>query len=157
MLKIRRATHDDAPVAYAIRRLAILDQCSDHYGAAAAQAWANVPYTDGYAELVAERFHLACLDDTVVATGMLDVQSGELGALFVHPDSLQQGIARAMVAHLEHLAVTAGLGEVHLDATLNAAAFYRRCGYVGDSLAVYHSPFGLELPCVPMRKALAPV
>lgn len=157
MLKIRRATHDDAQMAYDIRRLAILDQCTEHYGATAAQAWANVPYTDGYAELVADRFHLACLDDTVVATGMLDFESGELGALFVHPGYLQRGIARAMVAHPEHLAVTAGLEEIHLDATLNAAAFYRRCGYAGDRLAVYHSPFGLELPCVPMRKALAPV
>ena len=37
---------------------------------------------------------------------------------------------------------------------LNAADFYRRCGYVGDEQAIYHSPSGLQLACIPMRKHL---
>ncbi|MCU7239973.1 MULTISPECIES: GNAT family N-acetyltransferase [Pseudomonas] len=88
---------------------------------------------------------------------MLDLHSGELGALFVLPSFMGRGIARRMVEHLESIARAEGLETVHLDATLNAAAFYRRCGYVGDALSTYQSPFGLELSCIPMRKAMARV
>ncbi|WP_267967277.1 GNAT family N-acetyltransferase [Pseudomonas sp. AA27] len=68
-----------------------------------------------------------------------------------------RGIARRMLEHLEGIARAEGLETVHLDATLNAAAFYRNCGYVGDALSTYQSPFGLELSCIPMRKAMARV
>lgn len=44
--------------------------------------------------------------------------------------------------------------QVVLDATLNAVSFYRACGYVGDEQAVYRSPSGLVLACVPMVKRL---
>lgn len=154
MFDIRRATRQDAEAAYAIRRAAIVHKCSPDYGGELAQAWADVPHTEGYTALVAEQFHLAWVDGCVVATGMIDLASGELGALFVRPEYMCRGIAQAMVAHLEQIALNAGLDEIHLDATLNAAAFYRRCGYAGDEQALYQSPFGLQLACVPMRKRL---
>ena len=44
--------------------------------------------------------------------------------------------------------------QVVLDATLNAVSFYSACGYVGDEQAVYRSPSGLVLACVPMVKRL---
>jgi hypothetical protein len=37
---------------------------------------------------------------------------------------------------------------------LNAASFYRACGYVGEQPAIYHSPSGLELACIPMTKRI---
>lgn len=89
-----------------------------------------------------------------VATGFIDLQSGELGALFVLPAYIGQGIGRSMLLHLERLALEAGISDIHLDATPNAAPFYRCCGYLGTSQAIYLSPTGLELPCVPMRKRL---
>lgn len=157
MLDIRRATRHDARDAYAIRRQAILHQCSGDYGEDLARAWAEVPHSEGFTALVADHFHLACLDGSTVATGMIDLASGELGGLFVLPGHMQRGVARAMVTHLERIAWAAGLEQIHLDATLNAAAFYRRCGYEGDTQAIYHSPAGLQLLCVPMRKALIAV
>jgi hypothetical protein len=59
-----------------------------------------------------------------------------------------------VLVYLEALARELGIEEVILDATLNAADFYRRCGYVGDEPAIYHSPSGLQLACIPMRKHL---
>ncbi len=69
-------------------------------------------------------------------------------------DFMGQGIGQRMPDPLEQLARDAGLAEVHLEATLNAAAFYRRRGFVGDTQAVYQSPYGVQLACVPMRKPL---
>ncbi|MEF9900418.1 MAG: GNAT family N-acetyltransferase, partial [Pseudomonas sp.] len=87
-------------------------------------------------------------------TDTINLQSGELGAIFVLPTFMGHGIGKKMVAHLEHLARKAGLAEIHLEATLNAENFYQRCGFTGSAQAVYNSPSGLQLACVPMRKQL---
>lgn len=90
-----------------------------------------------------------------VATGMLDLANHELGALFVLPVFSGRGFGKAMLAHLEHVAQQQAIEQVVLDATLNAVSFYSACGYVGDEQAVYRSPSGLVLACVPMvRKQL---
>ena len=59
-----------------------------------------------------------------------------------------------MLDHLESVARELAIEAVVLDATLNAASFYRACGYVGDEQAVYHSPSGLALACIAMTKQI---
>jgi GNAT superfamily N-acetyltransferase len=83
---------------------------------------------------------------------MLDLDNNEIGALFVLPAFTGRGYGKAMLDHLESLARELAIEEVVLDATLNAASFYRSCGYVGDEQAIYHSPSGLQLACIPMKK-----
>ena len=73
---------------------------------------------------------------------MLDLANNEIGALFVLPGFTGRGIGKQVLVYLEALARELGIKEVILDATLNAADFYRRCGYVGDEQAIYHSPSG---------------
>ena len=60
------------------------------------------------------------------------------------------------MAYIESLAIQHGLRKLTLDSTLNAAAFYRSCGFVGDSIGVYNSPRGIALDCIPMEKELSP-
>lgn len=57
-----------------------------------------------------------------------------------------------MMQHLETLARSAGLAEIRLDASLNAAPFYRSLGFSGDEVSLYHSPRGFSLACIPMVK-----
>jgi hypothetical protein len=57
-----------------------------------------------------------------------------------------------MLQFLEALASNHRLVAMRLDATLNAAPFYRRCGWSGDSVSTYRTSHGLELACVPMTK-----
>lgn len=101
-----------------------------------------------------KQFYMGWLNDEPVATGMLDLADGEIGALFVLPAYMGQGLGKAMLAHLECVARQQAIEQVVLDATLNAVSFYRACGYVGDEQAVYRSPSGLVLACVPMVKRL---
>jgi len=156
MLEIRRATRADAEVAYRVRRLAVLDQCSDHYVLDDLLLWTAGNAEDGYAALMDGHFYLGWIDGEAVVTGMLDLAGAEVGALFVHPDHLRHGLGRQMLKFLEALASDLQLAELRLDATLNAAAFYRHCGYVDEGLALYHSPRGLTLECVSMSKRLVP-
>lgn len=154
MLQIRRAERCDAEAAFDIRFQAIQNQCSTVYTNAQVEAWTCVPLTDKYRAWVEKDYHLACVNGLSVATGLIDLHSGELEAIFVLPSFMGQGIGKEMVAHLEHLARDAGLTEIHLEATLNAVSFYQRSGFTGSAQAVYHSPSGLHLACVPMRKQL---
>lgn len=154
MFQIRRATPSDARAAFDIRLLAIRHQCIGAYTTEQMLAWTAGAAEDGYHALMDRHFYLGCVQGEPVATGMLDLARREIGAIFVLPGFMQQGLGLKMLEHLEALARSLGIKEVNLDATLNAAAFYRRCGYVGDTPAIYHSPSGLELACIPMLKAL---
>jgi GNAT superfamily N-acetyltransferase len=107
-----------------------------------------------FAAAVEEGFLVATVDDRVVATGMINLATGKIDAIFVHPDFMKRGIGAAMIGHLEELACSERLPELTLDSTLNAAAFYRSLGFVGDVIGRYPSRRGLKLDCVPMVKRL---
>lgn len=154
MLQIRPAKRGDAQAAFDIRLQAIRYQCATDYTNEQVMDWTSVPFTDGYRAWVEKDYHLAWVDKVPVGTGLINFQSGELGAVFILPEFMGQGIGKSMVNYLEHLARETGLAEIHLEATLNAAAFYRRCGFIGEAQSVYNSPSGLQLACVPMRKQL---
>ncbi len=154
MFEIRRAEPSDAQTAFDIRLHAIRHQCIGAYTAEQMLAWTAGAAKDGYSDLMEKHFYLGCIQGEPVATGMLDLDNSEIGAIFVLPGFMQQGIGLKMLSHLECLARELGVEEVNLDATLNAADFYRRCGFVGDEPAIYHSPSGLQLACVPMAKRL---
>ncbi len=154
MLEIKRATQADAEVAFDIRLQAIRAQCIGAYTVEQMALWTRGKAEDGYRALMEKSFYLGCLNGEPVATGMLDPANNEVGALFVLPAFTGRGYGKAMLDHLEHVARELAIEEVVLDATLNAASFYRACGYVGDEQAIYHSPSGLQLACIPMKKHL---
>lgn len=154
MLDIKRATPDDANSAFDIRREAIRSQCIVAYTAEQMTLWTRGRAEDGYSVLMEKLFYLGWVKGEPVATGMLDLDNNEVGALFVLPAFTGRGYGKAMLDHLEAVARELAIEEVVLDATLNAASFYRACGYVGEEQAVYHSPSGLTLACVPMVKRL---
>ncbi|BAN48194.1 GNAT family N-acetyltransferase [Metapseudomonas resinovorans] len=154
MLEIRRAWRCDAQAAYDIRLQAIRHQCGTAYSAEQVRAWTAVPLSNWYRDLVESHFYLACIKGRPIATGMIDLEKGEIGALFVLPEFMKRGVGKNMIAHLEDLARAAGLTDVHLEATLNAVDFYQRCGFTGDVESTYQSPSGLQLACIPMRKSL---
>ncbi|MBK5413374.1 GNAT family N-acetyltransferase [Pseudomonas sp. TH31] len=154
MIEIRRATSSDAETAFDIRLQAIRHQCIGAYTEQQMLAWTAGAAKDGYDGLMEKHFYLGCIEGAPVATGMLDLERNEIGAIFVLPGFMGQGIGLKILNYLEGLARDLGLEEVNLDATLNAADFYRRYGFVGDAPAIYHSPSGLQLACVPMVKGL---
>lgn len=154
IMEIKRARPGDAQVAFDIRLQAIRHQCIGAYTREQMLSWTKGAAEDGYYALMEKHFYLGCVEGSPVATGMLDLEHREIGAIFVLPDFMQRGLGRQMLVFLESVARELGLEEVSLDATLNAADFYRRCGYAGEQTAIYRSPSGLQLACVPMVKRL---
>ncbi|MFW9082051.1 GNAT family N-acetyltransferase [Pseudomonas sp. P2757] len=154
MMEIKRARPGDAQVAFDIRLRAIRHQCIGVYTEEQMLIWTKGAAEDGYCTLMEKHFYLGCVEGEAVATGMLDLEHREIGAIFVLPDFMQRGLGLQMLGFLESVARELGLEEVCLDATLNAADFYRRSGYEGEQTAIYHSPSGLQLACIPMVKQL---
>ncbi|QDT05562.1 putative acetyltransferase [Rubripirellula lacrimiformis] len=151
---IRKANHADPSRVWEIRRAAILSHCAGHYPDGLLADWTSGEMADSFVEAVVDRWWVATVADEVVGTGTLDGLTGQIDAIFVHPSHMGMGIGRQMMGHLESVAITAGLTRLTLDSTLNAAAFYRRCGFVGQRRGMYQSPRGISLPCIPMQKQL---
>jgi GNAT superfamily N-acetyltransferase len=151
---IRKAEAEDALAAWEIRNAAILSQCPGHYPAESLAIWTDGAITEGFIQHVVDLFYVATINEVVVGIGMIDCDTGRLEAMFVRPDMMRRGIARQMVSFLEEIGRAAGLKKITLDSTLNAADFYRRCGFVGDAIETYKSPRGIDLDCVPMIKVL---
>ena len=155
-LTIRKATADDAAAAWEIRSAAIRHACKGFYADELLALWTVGEMTVPFVEFVAQKFHVATVNGSVVGTGVIDLGTGQMDAIFVRPDMMGQGIGKRVIAFLEELGRSAGLAELKLDATLNAAPFYRCCGFVGDAVGVYRSPRGISLDCIPMTKRIAP-
>ena len=153
-MAIRKARKDEAQVILETRSAAICCQCIGHYSPEDIEIWASVEATEQFIEVVENSFHVARLDGCVVGTGMVNLESGKVDAIFVHPNHTRTGIGRQIMLYLEKLALDAGVTQLNLESTLNAVAFYRSLGFEGDSLAKYVSPRGFSLDCIPMTKSL---
>jgi GNAT superfamily N-acetyltransferase len=151
---IRKATAADAQSIFDIRIAAINSQCTGHYAADDLARWTAGAMSPQFVQMVVDKAYVATIGDQVVASGMVDLASGHVDAVFVSPKLMGQGIGRAMMLHLESLARAAGLEQLKLDSTLNAASFYRSLGFAGDAVASYCSSGGLSLACIPMVKRL---
>lgn len=154
MIEIRKAVADDAEVAWATRNAAINSQCAGHYPSETLEIWTGGEISARFVEELESRGYLAILDGVVVGTGIVNLDTGKIDAMFVHPTYMGNGIGKKIMSHLETLAREAGLAQLHLESSLNAAPFYRACGFKGEEVAEYHSPKGVSLDCILMIKDL---
>ena len=151
---IRKARVEDALAVWKIRNAAIRDQCIGHYSDDVLAIWTEGPLTDCFVRMVNDKSYVAIMNNRVVGAGSLDCTTGHLDAVFVSPDMTGQGIGRQIITFLETIAKQSGLTKLTLDSTLNAAPFYRKCGFDGEAVGTYQSPRGISLDCIPMTKGL---
>lgn len=152
---IVKATAADAAEAWQLRNQAILRACKGFYDDSLLARWTAGEMTAAFEAFVDRHLYAATLERKMLGTGAVDLDDGKVDAVFVHPDWMGLGIGARIIRHLSELARHAGLKELWLESTLNAAPFYRRCGFAGDTVGTYQSPRGLTLPCVPMRMKIA--
>lgn len=154
MITIRKATKSDAQKIYDLRNRAIIEKCSAYYSKEQLSLWTQGGVSDGFVQDVFETFYVSETDGQVVGSGKLNTETGMVDAIFVEPDYFGRGAAKQMLVFLEELAKHNGLQLLKLESTLNAAPFYRSCGFAGEEISTYHSPRGISLDCIPMEKSL---
>lgn len=153
-LTLRSARREDADAVLELRRSAILSGCAGHYDSDDLAIWTEGGASEAFLADLEREFFLVEAEGQLVGSGMINLDNGRVDAIFTHPDWTGKGVASTLMALLESLARAQRLTRLSLDATLNAAPFYRHCGFEGEAVAEYHSPKGITLACIPMEKVL---
>lgn len=155
---LRLATPADGEALVEVHVASIRELGPAAYDPEQVEAWAANKRPDRY-PLEDESTHAVVAEadresDDIVGFGWVDLEAGEVTAVYVHPDHARQGVGRAILEHLETAAREAGLESLGLTASVNAAPFYERFGYEPVE-HVDHDINGERLECVRMRTELA--
>jgi GNAT superfamily N-acetyltransferase len=152
--KVRRAAAGDASQICSLHRASIRQLCSTAYTAAEIAAWVEPLEPQRYLPLMRQFEFYVVEDEEVVGFLILDLDSAELNALYLHPRAVGRGIGRRLVALAEDRARQTGLRKLRLKATLNAVGFYQACGFERVCASRCEHPSGQELACIEMTKTL---
>lgn len=155
MATIRTAEPADADAIWRVHTASIRGLTAAHYHPDQVESWAAGLSPQLYRDRAAKgRLWVAEVAGDVVAFAQLDPGSGEVEALYVHPDHVRQGLGRRLLRHLEAEAQRAGNVQVHLSASQNAVTFYQRMGYRVVGHTEHCLPAGGRLHCTDMRRGL---
>ncbi|MDN4037109.1 GNAT family N-acetyltransferase [Massilia sp. YIM B02443] len=156
MPSYRIATPADPAPCWAMRTDALRVGCATHYPPATVEALcAAAPPASMPGLFAAGGAIVAEEDGRIVGYAVLDRTSGEIDAVFVSPACQGRGIARRLLAGLEAMAAERGISHLFLSASLNAAPFYERAGFLHVRDALYRHRGGFFMASVYMEKQLA--
>lgn len=168
MVTVREAVPADAPDIARVHDTALRRQGAAHYPDEQLDAMAppdrDSAAVDGSILTDSERYvAVAEVDDALVGVGGIQLETGSLLGVFVHPDHTGAGVGTALYERLESRAREAGLETLTIRSALNAVAFYEACGFerseetvaesVGGPLGAYESTEG-GIDAVTLRKEL---
>ena len=153
--RIRAAVTDDAEAVWRVHTSSIRGLCAGWYTEQEIAVWTGRLIAEAYRRaieahvmLVAER------DGAVVGFGELDLQGGEIVAVYVMPEAAGTGVGSDLLAHLEEAARAAHHVRLTLCASLNAEAFYAHRGWRAGAREKHRLTPGVAVDCVRMDKAL---
>ena len=179
-VEIREATAGDADAIATVHAASVRELGSEAYTDEQLRAWLANVHPERY-PLEEEGFRIAvaeadCEDgdrdgdgeagdsDTepaIVGFGLLDLDPagfdepiGKVGAVYVRPDRVREGLGSAILADLEATAREAGLERLVLTASKNAIEFYERRGYDGVETVSLEMRDDVALACLRMRRRL---
>lgn len=174
MPTVREASPDDVAAIRAVHAASIQGLAASHYDADQIESWSDVD-ADDYA-LPAEGFHVVVAEEdgvggegaegeqdgaegageggSIAGFGALDLESGEVRAVYVHAQHAGEGVGSSILRALEERAARAGLADLHLTASLNAVPFYERHGWVSTEPTTHELGDGVELEAQAMEKSL---
>jgi N-acetylglutamate synthase-like GNAT family acetyltransferase len=128
---------------------------TDLYTPSELRAWAVPKKPANYLEFInTKEFFVAEEGRAVIAFGVLNPKTSEVEAVYVSPAAGRRGTGLKILCKLEETARLLGLETLRLNASLNAAPFYEKAGYVAQEPAKYRLQTGVEIACIPMVKAL---
>lgn len=154
MVSIREARPEDAQSVRDVHAASIRALGRFHYDEQQIDSWSDLddveyPITeeDTYV-VVAEE------DGIIVGFGEMDLDGGQLRAIYVSPAESRRGVGTALLRELEAVAQANGLDELHLSASLNAVPFYEHHGYRPGEDTTHESSGRVELEVIRMEKPL---
>jgi putative acetyltransferase len=134
-LLIRNFRPGDAPALRALFHAAVHGLTGANYSLGQREAWAPQAYDEALwsARLQSNQPFVADMevDGGLEIAGFSDLQpTGYIDHFFVAPAHAGQGVARAMMAHIQTLAAARGMARLWADVSLTAEPFFARNGFV---------------------------
>lgn len=156
MFVVRRATEDDGEAIGRVHRRSIREICGALYPPEIIEAWAAPRKAGRYAKAIRNKdFYVAeGAGAHVVGFGVLNRETREVEAVYVHPEVKRRGVGTKILRTLEAVARDAGLETLRLNASLNGVPFYERAGYAWRGQGTHRLANGAEIACVLMDKRL---
>ncbi len=137
--RLRPARAGEGQALYEVTAAAITALAAGHYAPAQIAAWMNGRDAAQYETVIAAGTVRVAEADGVIL-GFVDTVPGVITRLFVRPEAAGRGLGRVLLE--AGVAAARRDGRVRLEATLNAAPFYARCGFVETGRAMYQHPGG---------------
>jgi predicted N-acetyltransferase YhbS len=151
-MKIRRATPDDAAAIHQIHTRAVLALCGEAYAPEQLATWAGYSTVAMQQRRLQEhRAFVAEQDGVVIGFVRWAPATSELCSIYVDPDYARQGVASRLMAQAEADALSLGVAEFWLDASLTAVPFYQATGWQTIKPMTHRG-----LACLRMTKQLVP-
>ena len=147
---IRKATLDDAADILSLHNHSVLALCRDDYTPDQLQYWLSYSTLEKYqVRLKHHSSFVAEYNGKMIGYVRWNPQSNELCSIFVDPEYVRQGVATALMEVAYRDALSQGVREMWLFASLTAVPFYQAIGwrYVERSMRG-------DLECVRMTKRI---
>jgi putative acetyltransferase len=128
-MQIRKTTKADAKELATMVSETIKQVNSTDHDESTILAWSGGNTPEAYVQMLGERIqYIAVEKETII--GLVDMlPDGEITSLYVHPNYLGKGIGKAMLAHIESIAIGMGVIKLHCQSSKNAKGFYEKHGY----------------------------
>jgi putative acetyltransferase len=153
--EVRVARDSDLEGIYEAHVRAIREVCVSAYGQREVAAWSGRLYPGIHAPvLYAHAFYVVVAEGTVAGFGQLEVESGEVHGIYVHPAFLRRGFGTRLLAALESRARDARVPTLTLRASLNAVSFYHAAGFTSEGDDLHPVDDTVSIACVRMAKRL---
>jgi GNAT superfamily N-acetyltransferase len=155
-LDIRRARDTDREAIWRVHSESIRGLCAGWYGEAEIGIWVGRLTPEVYRGAILNRVVLVAEQDgEMIGFGQLDLDRGEVEAVYVVPGTVRRGVGSRLLRSLEEVARSRGLGRLRLCASLNAQAFYAARGYRPVQKELHRLTDTVALDCIRMDKAIA--
>lgn len=154
-MNIRRATFEDINALWAVRTAAIQGINTNFYTKAGIDIWASTEKPNDFDNVIKKlAWYVAEEGNIICGSGFLDTDTGQIGGIFVDPKFQRRNIGLQILNRLEEVAKEHDIKTLHLEATLNAEAFYKAAGYLSMEKSKYHHVSGVDFDCIKMQKIL---
>jgi len=157
MLAFRRAKPGDGEAVWKVHSTAVREMCRTHYTDEQIKAWVDAFSPAEYEFCINSKEKMLLVaeqDGEIVGYGQLDVEAGQIDALFISPTHAGSGIGSSLLSRLEAAALELGFDTIGLTSALNALGFYERLGYTAQGETLHTFPGGVRVPCIRMTKQL---
>lgn len=156
-VQLRSMLPNDVDAIIDVHKKSIYALCKDFYTVEQIEIWTSMFNSKIFNEGMKNPNNIglvAVKDDKIVGYGFFNNQDKEVKGIYLIPDVAHKGVGYKILSKLESIAKEYGLDEFVLNSTLNAVAFYEKCGFRKICDELFELTDDCTLPCVHMNKKL---